>query len=92
MSIDRINRPQYINAYNSNRNKTIDKVDKAKEVDRIEISDIGKSLKTYSANGNVIGNAQKIADIKNKIDNGTYKVDAGLTAQSLLSDIKESNA
>lgn len=92
MSINRINRQQYVNAYNSNRNKTIDKVSKTKEVDRIEISDIGKSLKTYSANGNVIGNAKKVADIKNKIDSGTYNVDARLTAQSLLNAMKESNA
>lgn len=92
MSIDRISRQQYVNAYNSNRSKSIDKVSKTKDVDRIEISDIGKSLKTYSANGNVIGNAQKVADIKNKIDSGTYKVDARLTAQSLLNAMKESNA
>ena len=91
MSIDRISRQQYINAYNSNRVKSVDKATKAKDVDRIEISEAGKNLKNYSSD-NVIGNAQKIADIKNKIDSGTYNVDARLTAQSLLNAIKESNA
>ena len=91
MSIDRISRQQYINAYNSNRNKAIDKVNKTKEVDRIEISEVGKTLKNYSSD-NVIGNPQKIADIKNKIDSGTYNVDARLTAQSLLIAMKGSNA
>ncbi|WP_160687330.1 flagellar biosynthesis anti-sigma factor FlgM [Clostridium sp. C2-6-12] len=91
MSINGINRPQYVNPYNSSRNKAIGKVDKTKEVDRIEISDIGKSLKSYSSR-EVVGNAQKVADIKNKISSGTYKVDARLTAQSLLNAMKESNA
>lgn len=91
MSIDRISRQQYINAYNSNRVKSVDKATKAKDVDRIEISEAGKNLKNYSLD-NVIGNAQKIADIKNKIDSGTYNVDARLTAKSLLNAMKESNA
>lgn len=91
MSIDRISRQQYVNAYNSNRVKSVDKVSKAKEVDRIEISEAGKSLKNYSSD-NMIGNTQKIADIKNKIDSGTYNVDARLTAQSLLNAMKESNS
>lgn len=88
MSIDRINRQQYINAYNSNIKKSVDKVSKAKDVDRIEISEMGKSLKDYSSN-NTIGNAQKVADIKNRLDAGTYKVDFRLTAKSILNDMKE---
>lgn len=91
MSIDRINRQQYINAYNSNIKKSVDKVSKAKDVDRIEISEMGKSLKDYSSN-NILGNSKKIAEIKNKIDSGTYNVDARLTAQSLLNSMKESNS
>jgi negative regulator of flagellin synthesis FlgM len=91
MSIDRISRQQYINAYNSNRSKSVDKISKSKDIDRIEISEVGKSLKNYSSD-NIIGNAQKVAEIKNKIDSGTYSVDARLTAQSLLNAIKESNA
>lgn len=58
------------------------------DVDRIEISELGKSLKGYSLDSN-IQNAKKIADIKNKIDSGTYNVDARLTARSLLDAMKE---
>ena len=90
MSIDRVNRATYINAYNSNCNKPVDKVNKSKDVDRIEISELGKSLKDYSLN-NEMGNTKKIAEIKNKVDSGTYNVDARLTAQSLLNAMKESN-
>ena len=91
MSIEGINRSTYINAYKSNSNKTVDKANKAKDaVDRIEISELGKSLKDYSLSSD-IGNAKKIANIKNKVDSGTYNVDARLTAKSLLNAMKESN-
>jgi negative regulator of flagellin synthesis FlgM len=91
MSINRINSQPYINAYKSNSNKPVDKVSKSKEVDRIEISELGKSLKDYSLS-NDIGNAKKVADIKNKVDSGTYNVDARVTAKSLLNAMKESNS
>jgi negative regulator of flagellin synthesis FlgM len=90
MSIDGINRLTYINAYNSNSNKSVDKVTKAKNVDTIEISELGKSLKNYSLDSNTV-NATKIADIKNKLDSGAYSVDARLTAKSLLNAMKEQN-
>ena len=88
MSIDRISRSTYINAYNSNSSKAIEKTKKTDDVDRIEISELGKSLKGYSLDSN-IQNAKKIADIKNKIDSGTYNGDARLTARSLLDAMKE---
>ncbi|NSB12941.1 flagellar biosynthesis anti-sigma factor FlgM [Clostridium beijerinckii] len=91
MSIDRISRSTYINAYNSNSSKSIEKTKKTNDVDRIEISELGKSLKGYSLDSN-IQNAKKIADIKNRIDSGTYSVDAKFTAQSMLNAMKESKA
>lgn len=90
MSIDRISRQTYINAYNSNSGKNVDKVSKAKEVDRIEISELGKSLKDYSLTSD-IGNIKKVADIKNRLDSGTYNIDARLTAKSMLAETKESS-
>lgn len=88
MSIDRINRQTYINAYNSNYNKNVNKVTKTKDVDTIEISELAKSLKNYASDNTTV-NVQKVAEIKNKIENGTYKVDARLTAESILNAIKE---
>lgn len=87
MSIDRINRTTYINAYNSNSNKPVDKANKTKDVDRIEISELGKSLKDYSLSSD-ISNLKKVVDIKSKIESGTYNVDARLTAKSLLNAMK----
>lgn len=90
MSIDGINRNLYINAYNSNMksNTNINKVNKVQETDRIEISSLGKSLTDYSLDSS-IDNSKKIADIKNRIESGTYNVDARLTAKSLLNAMKE---
>lgn len=87
MSIDRINRTTYINAYNSNSNKPVDKINKTKDVDRIEISDLGKSLKDYSLSSEISG-LKKVVDIKSKVESGTYNVDARLTAKSLLNAMK----
>lgn len=90
MSINRINRQSYINAYSSKMNKSIDKVNKTQATDRIEISSVGKSIRDYSLNTDVLNNAKKIEDIKNRIENGTYSVDARLTARSILEAMKES--
>ena len=87
MSIDRINRQSFINAYNSNSNKTVKSVNKTQDIDTIEISSLGKSLKDYSLDSN-INSAQKVAEIKSKIDSGTYNVDARLTARSMLNAMK----
>jgi len=88
MSINSINRPTYINAYNSNINKVITKVSNTNKSDTIEISSIGKSLNEYYSNSD-LDNAKKITDIKSSVESGTYNVDAKLTAQSLLNVIKE---
>ena len=88
MSIEGINRQPYINAYSSNSSKAVEKVNKAKETDRIEISELGKSLKSYSLTSD-IGSVKKVADIKARLENGTYNVDARLTARGLLNAMKE---
>ncbi|EKQ51147.1 MULTISPECIES: flagellar biosynthesis anti-sigma factor FlgM [unclassified Clostridium] len=88
MSIERINRLAYINAYNSNCNKSVEKTSKASNVDTIEISDLGKSLKDYSLSSS-LADAKRVVDIKSKVDSGTYNVDARLTAKSLLNVMKE---
>ncbi|KHD15822.1 flagellar biosynthesis anti-sigma factor FlgM [Clostridium butyricum] len=87
MSIDRISRGSFINAYNSNSNKCVKNIAKSKKIDTIEISSLGKSLKDYSSENN-IDNAQKVAEIKSKVDSGTYSIDARMTARSILYSMK----
>ncbi|NME82803.1 flagellar biosynthesis anti-sigma factor FlgM [Clostridium sp. SM-530-WT-3G] len=90
MSIDRINRQSFITTYNTNSKRNIEKVNKINNTDTIEISDLGKSLKDYSMI-NDINNAKKVAEIKRKVEAGTYNVDARLTARSILNYMKGSN-
>jgi negative regulator of flagellin synthesis FlgM len=88
MSINGINRLTYINAYNSNRSERVGKIGTVKNSDTIEISSIGKNLNEYSINSDK-NSAEKIAEIKSKIDSGTYKIDAKLTAKSMINIMKE---
>ncbi len=88
MSISRIGNQSYINSYTSGKVTQIDKVRNAKSTDRIEISSLGKSLQEYSLNGE-IDNSKKVAELRAKVDSGTYNIDARLTAKSLLCAMKE---
>lgn len=88
MSISRISNQSYINSYNSSKIKQIDTVKQTQSTDRIEISSLGRSLQEYSLNGE-IDNSKKIAELKNKVDSGTYNIDSRLTAKSLLYAMKE---
>lgn len=89
MNINGINSNNVINLYSKNRNR----VSQTKEVksvsDRIEISKLGKSLTNYTLEGVNADNSKKIQELKNQINNGTYNVDAKLTARSILDTIKE---
>ena len=57
--------------------------------DKIEISELGRNLSMYDNVDFNIDNSAKIEELKAKIQNGTYNVDAKLTAQSILNNIKE---
>lgn len=87
MSIDRINRRSFINAYNSNSNKAVKNINKTKTFDTVEISSLGKSLKDYSLESKV-NNTHKVEEIKTQVDSGTYSIDARLTARSIMNAMK----
>ncbi|MGN0143864.1 MAG: flagellar biosynthesis anti-sigma factor FlgM [Clostridium sp.] len=87
MSIDKINRQSFITAYNSNSGKTVKNIDKSRDCDTIEISSLGRSLKDYSMD-NSISSLRKVAEIKSKVESGTYNIDARLTAMSMLNSMK----
>lgn len=89
MNIKGIGSQNIVNLYTKNNNKIISKESINKTNDTIEISNIAKKLNTYSFDDINIDNSAKIASLKNKIENGTYNVDAKLTAQSIIDIIKE---
>lgn len=92
MSINRIARQPFINLYNMNSNKGIEgKVNEKKNIDTIEISKLAKSMGKYSLDIDM-KNSDRIAEIKDKIKNGTYTVDSKMTANSILKHIEESKS
>ena len=89
MNINGINSNNVINLYSKNKNR-VSQTKKVNNVsDRIEISKLGKSLTNYTLEGVNVDNSKKIEELKNQINNGTYNVDAKLTARSILDTIKE---
>ena len=84
MKVEGISSQSIINSYQKNNNKTINKVQRSNSTDSIEISAIGKSLKNYSLDVSDVNRSATIEEIRNKISNGTYNIDAKLTAQSIL--------
>lgn len=87
MKIDGINSHNIISSYNKNKVNLNNKPSEINCKDSIQISDIGKSLKNYSLQNGKVENSSNIQEIKIKIDNGTYNVDARLTAQSIVDTI-----
>ena len=62
-----------------------------KEKDTIEISELGKELSTYSVEDNNADREARIQELKEKVQNGTYEVDAKLTAKSMIDRMRRDN-
>lgn len=87
MKIDSIRRNNMINVYKKQKNYENKTVTKREMKDKVEISDAAKYLnKIVNDNENI--NLDKINDIKNKINNGTYKIDSKKIAKKMLESIK----
>ncbi|MGL4773757.1 MAG: flagellar biosynthesis anti-sigma factor FlgM [Clostridium sp.] len=91
MNIKGINTHRVNSAYQSNRANLVNKANEVKKKDSIEISSLGKSLTNYAVGDKLVDNTKKIEEIKSKIQNGTYNVDAKLTAQKMIDYIKGKN-
>lgn len=76
------------NNYNNNKVKDDQNVSKNKIKDRIEISNEAKKLSSFE-NSKSLDNSKRIEELKRMIKNGTYKVDAKLTAESMMKSIIE---
>lgn len=65
-------------------------INKTNNIYAIENLALKKSLKDYSMI-NDINREKKIAEIKSRIEAGTYNIDPRLTAMSMLNHMKGSN-
>ena len=84
MRIEAYNQVQQV--YSTNRARPVAGVQKAQATDNVQISSIGKDILTAK---NAVKNAPDvredvIAPLKEKIQNGTYDVDAGSFADKLM--------
>ena len=89
MNINGIRTQGVANIYASNGAKRVNNADTVVSKDRVEISELGRTLSMYDNSDLKIDNTAKIAELKEKIANGTYNVDAKLTAKSIMNAIKE---
>lgn len=88
MKINGINSQNLVNIYGTKKEKGVTKSERINSKDTIEISSLGKTLNSYLLEGAKIDNSSKIEEIKAKIENGTYNIDAKLTSQSIIDVIK----
>ena len=76
-----------ISLYKRNIPKTEAKAT-ASQRDTIELSSVGKNLSALSLENKVVNSKEKIEAIKNKVMQGTYKVDSTLTAKRIIDIMK----
>lgn len=88
MKVNGISSSNIVNLYNVNK-RNVDKKQDAKQNDSIQISRLGKNLSTYSLDDKYVDNTDKIKELKNKIENGTYRPDSRKIAQKMMQGIKE---
>lgn len=88
MKIQGINTQNIISTYKNHIGRNTEKVERVNSKDTIEISALGKTLNNYSLDSTSLDRSAKIEKIKYQIDNGTYNVDAKLTAQSIIDNMK----
>ncbi|CAM2810396.1 flagellar biosynthesis anti-sigma factor FlgM [Hathewaya histolytica] len=73
------------NQYNNTKKSTLER-------DRIELSDIGKKLSVENRNEIIDKEREnRIREIKNQIEKGTYNRDSRLIAEKILDNIKGKN-
>ena len=89
MNINGVRTQGVTNIYASNGARKIKETNTDIGKDKIEISELGRNLSMYDNVDFNIDNSAKIEELKAKIQNGNYNVDAKLTAQSILNNIKE---
>ncbi len=76
-----------INLYGEHK-REIGAVNNKVTKDSVEISSLGKSLSSFLNSSNVYASSEKIEELRSAVSQGTYKVDASLTARRILEIMK----
>ena len=89
MNVNGIGKSNLVNLYANNKSREINKTKGIQTKDRIEISALAKSLTEYDDPKINKTSEAKLLELKEKINNGTYSVDAKLTSEAMLKFMKE---
>ena len=73
-----------IRIYSVNKLHVKNKINKTFSKDKIETSSLGKALNEYLINYNEVAREKKVAEIKEKIESGTYKVNSRELTKKIL--------
>lgn len=87
MKVERGNVINFVNAYNKNSAKINKSNDVNKVGDKVEISKLGKQLSEYQ-NDIRVNREEKIKEIRESIEKGTYKADGKKIASKMLEEMK----
>lgn len=87
MKINEISYSKAINMYRDS-SKVNEKKAVSQRTDSLEISELGKSLSSYSIEGKNFSSEEKIQSIRSEISKGTYKSNSKLTAQKIIDIVK----
>jgi len=86
MKVNGIRANYVIQYYSKNMNKSTN-TQIRREKDKVEISDIGRKLSKIDSL-NKEDREKLVIEIKDKVQNGTYKVDSKLLAKKIIGHIK----
>jgi negative regulator of flagellin synthesis FlgM len=87
MKINGVGLNKVVNLYNNNKKVTENNNVKSTK-DTIEISNLGKSLSSFSVEEGFENSPEKIERLKKEVSQGTYKADSTLVAKKMLDTIK----
>jgi negative regulator of flagellin synthesis FlgM len=87
MKINGVGLNKVVNLYNNNKKVTENNSAKSTK-DTIEISNLGKSLSSFSVEEGFENSPEKIERLKKEVSQGTYKADSTLVAKKMLDTIK----
>lgn len=87
MKINSVDVGKIIQSYKTSKNNNINQKKSVNE-DKIQISNIGRSLSAFVMDVPGEENERKIASIQREVSNGTYKVDPKFIAQKMIDVMK----
>ncbi|WP_392486345.1 flagellar biosynthesis anti-sigma factor FlgM [Haloimpatiens sp. FM7315] len=88
MKVNGVNPSKIINLYSIRNKSSVQEKSSIKNQDKIEISDIGKSLSYFSDLEELIPDEKKVQDIKMQIKNGSYKLESRKVAEALMKFVR----